>query len=184
VRATNRFIAMLFSLALTAALLLIAIEIALARLDRDELTSWQERYHTLRTTTWDATGTRVGFGILAAVGLVLLFLQVWRRRPVVLPLDEQAELAPATVNRKHLERALTGDTSNIDGIATSRVKAKRRRVEIGARTNRLNPGDLEQQLFSIVDGRITSLGLVEGLPVTVDLQHRKAPNEHPVGRVQ
>ena len=183
-RATNRFIAILLSLALTAALLLVAIEVALARLDRDEWTSWHERYHTLRHTTWDATGVRVGFGILAAAGVVLLFLQVWRRRPVVLPLDEQPDLAPATVNRRHLERALTGDVSNIDGVASARVKVKRRRVDISARTNRINPGDLEQRLYSTVDGRITSLGLVEHLPVTVDLEHRKAPHEGAGGRVQ
>jgi hypothetical protein len=183
-RATNRLISVLLSLALTAALLLIAIEVALARLDRDELTSWRERYHTFRTTPWDATSVRVGFGILAGAGLLLLFLQVWRRRPVVLPLDQQPQLAPASVNRRHLERALTGDTSHIDGVASSRVKAKRRRVAIDARTNRLNPGDLEQRLYSTVEGRITSLGLVEGLPVTVDLQHRKAPNEDRGGRVQ
>ena len=126
-------------------------------------------------TKWDATGTRVGFAILTAAGVILLFLQVWRRRPVVLALDERPQLAPATVNRRHLERALTGDTSHLDGVASSRVKAKRRRVEVDARTNRMNPGDMEQRLYSTVEGRITSLGLVDNLPVTVALEHRKDP---------
>jgi hypothetical protein len=183
-RATNRFIAILVSLALTAGFLLIAIEVALARLDRNECTPWHERYQTLRTTQWNATGVRVGFGILAAAGFVLLFLQVWRRRPVVLALDQQPQLAPATVTRRHLQRALTGDTSNIDGVASSRVKAKRRRVEVGARTNRINPGDIEQQLYSTVDGRVTSLGLAVALPVTVELEHRKDPHEGRGGRVK
>jgi hypothetical protein len=184
-RATNRLISILLSLALAAALVLAAIDIALARLDRKELTPWHDRYNTLRTTHWDSTGTRVGFGILAAVGLILLFLQLWRRRPVALALDENPQMAPATVRRRHLERALTGDTAHIDGVASSRVKAKRRRVDVDARTNRLNPGDLEERLHSVVSGRISSLGLTEALPVNVDLEHRKAPNApDPAGRVQ
>ncbi len=183
-RATNRLISILLGLALTIGLILVAIDVALARFDRDELTPWRARYRTLRATTWDSTGTRVGFAVLAAVGLVLVFLQVWRRRPVTLPLDDQPQLAPATVRRRHLERALTGDTAHIDGVASSRVKAKRRRVDVDARTNRINPGDLEQRLHSVVDGRISSLGLVEQLPVNVDLEHRKSPNENTGGRVQ
>src|SRR6476659_8389424 len=127
-RATNRLISVLLSLALTAGLLLIAIEVALARLNRDELTSWRERYETLRTTPWDATSIRVGFGILAGAGLLLLFLQAWRRRPGVLPPAVHPPRAPAAVDRWPLERALPGDTSHIDGVASSRVKAKRRRV--------------------------------------------------------
>lgn len=183
-RATNRLIAILLSLALTVVLVLIAIDVALARLDRKELTPWRARYQTLRTTTWDATGTRVAFGILAAAGLILLFLQLWRRRPVALALDDKPDLAPATVRRRNLERALTGDSSHIDGVASARVRAKRRRVEVDARTNRLNPGDLEQQLHATIDGRITSLGLTDHLPVSVDLEHRKAPNQDTGGRVQ
>ncbi|MDQ6698455.1 MAG: DUF6286 domain-containing protein [Actinomycetota bacterium] len=183
-RATNRLISILLGLALAVVLLLAAIEVALARLDRNELTPWHARYRTLRAATWDATGTRVGFGILLAAGIVLLFLQLWRRRPVTLPLEEGPQLAPATVRRRHLDRALTGDTAHIDGVASSRVKAKRRRVDVDARTNRLNPGDLEQRLHTVVDGRISSLGLTEQLPVNVDLEHRKAPHETTGGRVQ
>ena len=115
---------------------------------------------------------------------ILLFLQVWRRRPVVLGLEDKPELAPATARRRQLDRALTGDASHIDGVASVRVKAKRRRVQVEGRTNRINPGDLEQRLHSVVDGRITSLGLAEHLPVTVDFEHREAPNVDKGGRVQ
>ncbi len=183
-RATNRLIAILLGIALTAALVLVAVEIVLARLDRSEVTPWHRWYRTIRATTWNASGTRVAFGILAGVGLILLFFQLWRRRPVVLALDDRPDLAPATVRRRHLERALTGDTSHLDGVASSRVRAKRRRVDVDARTNRINPGDLEQRLHAAVDERITSLGLTEQLPVNVDLEHRKAPNEDVGGRVQ
>jgi hypothetical protein len=72
----------------------------------------------------------------------------------------------------------------MDGVASARVKAKRRRVEVEARTNRINPGDLEQRLHSAVDGRVSSLGLVEPLPVSVALEHRRPPNQDVGGRVQ
>ncbi len=183
-RATNRLIAILLSLALAALLILVAIEIALARMNRGPITAWHRWYRTVRTTTWDASGTRVAFGILLGAGLVLLFLQVWRRRPVVLALDEQPDLAPATVRRRHLERALSSDSAQLDGVASARVKAKRRRVEVDARTNRINPTDLEQRLQSTVHDRVSSLGLTEELPVTVDLEHREAPNLDKGGRVQ
>lgn len=183
-RATNRLISILLSLALTVLLILVAVEVALARLHRDPLTSWPHWYRTIRSTRWDAMGTRVGFGVLAGVGLLLLFLQVWRRRPVALDLQDRPEMAPATARRRQLERALTGDASQIDGVASARVKAKRRRVQVGARTNRINPGDLEQRLHTTVNERVTSLGLIEQLPVTVDLEHRKAPNADTGGRVQ
>lgn len=183
-RATNRLISILLGLALAVVFLLIAIDVALARLGRDELTPWHARYRTLRATNWDASGVRVAFGILAAAGLILLFLQVWRRRPVALALDEKSELAPATVRRRQLERALTAEASHLDGVASARVKAKRRRVDVDARTNRINPGDLEQRLHEVVDGRIGALGLVDRPPVNIDLEHRKAPNADAGGRVQ
>ena len=148
----------LLSLALTASFVSIAIEVALAPARPRRADPWRDRYQTLRTTTWDATGTGSASASWPAAGVVLLFLQVWRRRPVALPLDQQPQFAPATVHRRQLERALTGDTSHIDGVASSRVKAKRRRVEVDARTNRINPGDLEQRLYSTVEGASRSLG--------------------------
>ncbi len=183
-RATNRLISILLGLAFAAFFVLVAIEVALRRLHRDSLTPWDRWYRRIRVTTWDATGTRVAFAVLAGVGLLLLFLQVWRRRPVALALDDRPDLAPATVRRRHLERALTGDTSQLDGVASARVKAKRRRVQVGAKTNRMNPGDLEQRLHNTVDSRVGSLGLTERLPVTVDLEHREPPNVDKGGRVQ
>lgn len=183
-RATNRLIAILLGLVLTAGLILVAVEVALRRLNRNSWTALPKWANKAVYTKWHAVGTRVGFGVLAGIGLVLLFLQLWRRRPVALDLEDRPELAPATVRRRQLERALTGDASQIDGVAAARVKTKRRRVQVAARTNRLNPGDLEQRLHASIGEKVGSLGLTEQVPVAVDLEHRKAPNADTGGRVQ
>jgi hypothetical protein len=184
-RVANRIIAALLALGLAAALLLGAVEIVLGRLDRDYwIVPWPDWYRTLRTTPWDDTGTRVAFGIVIAVGAILVLLQILRRRPVSYPLEDQPGMAPAVLRRKPFERALTDEALSIDGVHTARARAGRRRIQVQAHTNRLQPKDLEDQLRQTINSRVSSVGFAEPRPVVVELEHRAAPNTNTDGRVE
>lgn len=184
-RTANRLLAALIALALAAIAVIAAVEIVLGRSHRDHwLAQWERWYRTWRTTPWDSTGTRVVFGLLLAAGLVLLLLQVLRRPAVTLPLTDGEGMAPAVVRRKHLERALSSDALGIDGVASARAKISRRRFAVAANTNRIQPKELEGQLYDTVDDRLKAMGLAEPLPVSVDLRHRTAPNAQGSGRVE
>lgn len=184
-RATNRVVAALVALALALALLVSAVELVLAYANKHYwVAPWPRWYRNLRHTAWEATGTRVAFGILIAVGLLLLLLQLLRRPEATLALQDQPGLAPAVVRRRHLERALSSDAAGLDGVSSARAKVGRGRFHVAANTNRIQPKELENELRESVTGRVTSLGLAEPLPVSVDLRHRTPPNAQSDGRVQ
>ena len=89
-RAFNRVLSLLLGLALLAGGLLVAAEVAAALLDRGELIIPARRWaDELRATTF--TDTRVVFGVIAAVGLVLFVAEArpWPKRRIPLADDQQ-----------------------------------------------------------------------------------------------
>ena len=89
-RAFNRVLSLLLGLALLAGGLLVAAEVASALLDRGELAIPARRWaDELRATTF--ADARVVFGVIAAVGLVLLVAEArrWPTRRIPLADDQQ-----------------------------------------------------------------------------------------------
>ena len=93
-------------------------------------------------------------------------------------------MAPAVLRRKPFERALTDEALAIDGVHTARARAGRRRIQVQAHTNRLQPEDLENELRETINSRVSSVGLADSRPVIVELEHREAPNTNTNGRVE
>lgn len=170
-RVANRIVAALLGLALLVGGLLVAVEIVVAGFDRQPWVLPHDRwYRSLRLNAWESDPSRWTFIALLAAGLLLLFLQLARRRPAVLPLVAGA--VPADLGRRSLERSLARTASDVDGVAAARVTVGEDRAEVVATTNRRQAGDLQARVAAVVERRMQSLGLARPPGVRVKVQTR------------
>jgi len=170
-RVANRVVAALLALALMVGGLLVAVEIVVAGFDRRPWVLPHDRwYRSARLRSWESAPARWIFIALLAAGLLLLFLQLVRRRPTVLPLTDGA--VPADLGRRSLERSLARTASDLDGVAAARVKIGEARAEVVATTNRRQAGDLQARVAEAIEGRVQSLGLARPPGVRVKVHTR------------
>lgn len=113
----------------------------------------------LRAQTFGAGIVRLTCGALAVVGLLLLLCALRPGRPRALRLPSRAEGITVTAARRELERTLATAAARVDGVASARVKARRRRVRIRAATTLRQPGDLTTRVHQAVTARLNELGL-------------------------
>jgi len=170
-RVANRVVAALLALALLVGGLLVAVEIVVAGFDRRPWVLPYDRwYRDARLRTWDSAPVRWICIALLAIGLLLLFLQMARRRPATLPLA--AGGAPADLGRRSLERSLVRAASEVDGVAAAKVKLGEERAEVVATTNRRQAGDLQPRVTDALERRMHDLGLAQPPAVRVKVRTR------------
>lgn len=170
-RVANRVVAALLALAVLVGGLLVAVEIVVAGFDRRPwVLRHDEWYRSARLRSWDSAPPRWIFIGLVAAGLLLLFLQLARRRPVALPLCPGA--APADLGRRSLERSLVRTASEVDGVAAAKVKVDEQRAEVVATTNRRQAGDLQPRIANAIERRLHALGLARPPAVRVKVNTR------------
>lgn len=170
-RLANRVLAALLALALLAGGLLVAVEIVVAGFDRRPWVIPHDRwYRSARLRSWDSAPPRWIFIALVASGLLLLFLQLARRRPAALPLAPGG--APADLGRRSLERSLVRTASDVDGVAAAKAKVDEQRAEVVATTNRRQAGDLQPRVANALEGRMHALGLARPPAVRVKVHTR------------
>lgn len=170
-RVANRVVAAVLALALLVGGLLVAVEIVVAGFDHRPWVLPHDRwYRSARLRSWEAAPPRWIFISLVAAGLVLLFLQLARRRPSALPLS--AGVAPADLGRRSLERSLSRSATGVDGVSGAKVKVGEGRAEVVATTNRRQAGDLQPRLADTIERRVQSLGLAQPPVVRVKVTTR------------
>ncbi len=170
-RIANRVVAALLALGLLVGGLLVAVEIVVAGFDRRPwVLPHDEWYRSARLRSWESAPPRWIFIALVAAGLLLLFLQLARRRPVALPLSPGA--APADLGRRSLERSLVRTASEVDGVAAAKVKVDEQRADVVARTNRRQAGDLQPRVADALERRMNTLGLARPPKVRVKVNTR------------
>jgi hypothetical protein len=171
VRVANRIVAALLALALLVGGILVAVEIVVAGFGRRPwVVPYDHWYRSARLRSWESAPPRWIFIGLVVAGLVLLFLQLARRRPTVLPLA--AGGAPADLGRRSLERSLGRTAAGVDGVAGAKVKVGPERAEVAATTNRRQAGDIQPRLAAALDERVRSLGLARPPTVRVKVSTR------------
>jgi hypothetical protein len=111
----------------------------------------------LHATTWD--DPRVAGAGLAAVaaGLALLALAVLPDRTTLVPLTAPDEIA-AGVLRDDLHAALGAAARSVAGVRSARVRVRRRRVRVIARTDLAKSPELTRAVLAAVDDRVTRIG--------------------------
>jgi hypothetical protein len=135
-RLANRVLAALLSLALVVlSVLLIAEVIADRTSHHAAIVHWRSAYNWAEHTTWDAGSVRVICGILILAGLVLLVAELKPARVSRLPTDPAgagADAVDTAYTRRGLAAAVRSAVTAVDGVRSSAVKMRRRRVRIAA----------------------------------------------------
>jgi hypothetical protein len=169
-RIANSVLAVLLSLLLIAAAVVVPVEVVFALLGREHwVLPWEGFADSLRNSTWDAGPVRAALIVLGVLGLLLLAAQLKPRRPRELRLQPLTEGVQAGTSRRSLQRSLTRASSDVDGVSQSSVRARRRSVAVTAVTRLRDPGDLESRVAAAVQSRLDSLGLESSPKVKVSV---------------
>jgi hypothetical protein len=170
-RVPNRILAAVLALALFVGGLLVAVEIVVAGFDRRPWVLPHDRWYTsARLRTWDSAPPRWIFIGLIAAGLLLLFLQLARRRPTAFSLTPGA--IPADVGRRSLEKALVREATRVDGVTAAKVKVGDEKADVVASSNRRQTDDLGPRVTQALDRRLSTVGLARPPAVRVKVQGR------------
>jgi Family of unknown function (DUF6286) len=165
-RTLNRLVALLFALALLLGGILVAIEILIAGLGRGPwIIPYDSWYETLRFSAWDDIGVRQAAGILCFVGLVLIILQLVRRRPLGVPIEGWDERVKPSVNRSSLEKSLARAASSVDGVSGAKSRVSKTGALVMARTNRSDPTGLREAVTARAQQRLLDVGASRPLKV-------------------
>jgi hypothetical protein len=178
-RLVNRVLAALLSLALlAAAVLLIATVVADRTSHHQGIVHWRATYHWAMTTTWDAGAIRVICGILILVGLVLLIAELKPARVSRLPADRSeagADGIDTAYTRRGLAAAIRSAVTAVDGVRSTSVEVKRRKVKIAATASaqdRAVARSLRDPITDAVRQRLSALKLRRTLSVSVRVAPR------------
>lgn len=173
-RLVNRVLAALLSLALVAAaVLLIATVIADRANHRQGIVHWQAAYNWARHTTWNAGSVRVICGILILLGLVLLIAELTPARAARLAADPEvagADAIDTAYTRRGLSAAIRSAVTAVDGVRSSSVTIKRRKVKIAATASARDRATAHRLRDPIADAarqRLSALKLRRPLAVSV-----------------
>ncbi len=172
-RIASRLIALAVSLALVVGGVLVAVEIVIAELGGEPwVVPYDQWYEEARGNAWSAPSVRALFVAIAAVGLVLLVLQVTKRRPRALPMERRQGGHSVAVGRRNLERSLVRSITRVDGVATAKARVRVDRASITASSNRRLPGDLEVRVARVAEQRLSAMKLATTPEVVVRVEHR------------
>jgi hypothetical protein len=171
VRVANRVVAAVLALGLLVGGLLVAVEIVVAGFDRRPWVLPHDRWYvSARLRSWDSAPPRWIFIGLVVAGLVLLFMQLARRRPGALALTPGA--IPADLGRRSLEKSLVREATRVDGVATAKARIADDKVEVVASSNRRQTDDLGPRVTQALDRRLSTLGLARPPAVRVKVHGR------------
>lgn len=172
-RILSRLISLAVALALAAGGALVAVEVVVAEYGSGPwVIPYDDWYRSARTNTWSSTPARQVALALLASGLLLLFVQLARRRPVALPMEAKRSGHPALLSRRGVERSLTRTVSRVDGVATAKVKISKARARVNTTTNRRLPGDIEARVSTAAQQRLAALRLADPPQLSVRLRSR------------
>lgn len=142
-RYANRLMAFILSLAVIVAGATVVVEVIADRVGADPaVLDWPALYRWARRTSWGSAPARITSGLLALVGLALLLVQLAPRRPNRLAVHSDDTATDAAVSRRGLTRAVRSAVTDVDGIADARVKVRRRRIQVRARTPMSEPSQI------------------------------------------
>ncbi|MEH1127883.1 DUF6286 domain-containing protein [Micromonospora sp. CPCC 206061] len=144
-RNVNRLMAFVLSLAVIVAGVTVVVEVIAERAGAGPaMLDWPALYRWAQRTTWGAAPVRLISCLLALGGLALLLAQLAPRRPDRLALHSDDTATDAAVSRRGLTRAVRSAVTSVDGIADARVKIRRRRIQVRARTPMSEPSHIAE----------------------------------------
>jgi hypothetical protein len=177
VRIVTRLVSALLALALLVGGLLAAVEIGAAALGREDdlVVDWRDWRQDLLDTPWEDYVVRVALAAMVAVGLLLLFLLLARRRPTAVRLADRSQGATADLDRGGLERHLTSCLERVDGVGGLGVRVRGGKARVSAVTPSRDTAPVEASLRNAAERALGELGLASPLPVRVLVSSRREP---------
>jgi hypothetical protein len=133
VRIANRLLAFVVALALAAAGIITVIEVIGERgFESGPLVvSWRRWLHWGQRNTWQALSVEIACGAIALIGLILVLVQLRRRRPNRISVDAAGNTSVA-LTRGGLATTIRSAVLDVEGIDRARVKVRRRGISIKA----------------------------------------------------
>jgi hypothetical protein len=178
-RLANRVLAALLSLALVVvSVLLIAEVIADRTSHRAAIVHWRPAYNWAQHTTWNAGSIRVICGILILAGLVLLTAELKPARVSRLtadPGEAGADAIDTAYTRRGLAAAIRSAVTAVDGVRSTAVKIRRRKIRIAATASaqdRAAARSLHDPIADAARERLTALRLRRPPSVSVRVSPR------------
>jgi hypothetical protein len=131
----NRLLAVVVSLAVTAAAALAAIEVARWFVGASSLVApWRDWTSTLSDARAGDDGLLVASAVAALLGLLLLLFELKPRRPDVLATEPLLPGVDAVVTRRGLASTATTAARGVSGVVSADSAVRRRTVSVTART--------------------------------------------------
>ena len=122
---------------------------------------------------WDSGAARAISAAIAAIGLIVLLLELKRRRPGLLTTVTSTAGVVTGISRRSLGRTLVRVATSVPGIAEARARVRRRNATVRAHTRLRDPGDLDQQLRQELSESLDSMQLTQPPRLRVKLSHRE-----------
>jgi hypothetical protein len=175
-RIINRPLAFILAAALAVASLFVIIEvIAFAVNHAPVVLPWTTWYRWAGRTRWDQLVIQLWCGILIAIGLIILAVELKPARPKRLPLRSLHDATDPALTRRGLAGALRTTATRIDGISAAAVRVRRRRARVtavAAARGRAAADALRQPLTEALQDELNSLDLRHPPALTVRVNTR------------
>lgn len=169
-RGANRVLCAVLALVLVVGGLLVAIEIVVAGLDRNPWLVPHDQWRRWATTTsWSDRDARLLFAGMVVVGLGLLFVELWRRRPSSLPLGPGPGGVASDLDRRGVERWLADRVGRVDGVAQAQANVGAKVVRVRAASVASDTSAVEQGARDMVQRSLEELALARPLRVKVEI---------------
>ncbi|TDC74757.1 DUF6286 domain-containing protein [Actinomadura sp. 7K507] len=164
--------AMVGALLLTAASVLAAIEVISALFDRP---AGIFPYGWVSDAAWDDWYVLAIFGALALLGLLFLLAALMPGKSRMVPLHGRDPNLMMGVSRRGLKRAVAAAAEDAPGVSgVRRVRLRRRRVKVVAKTPVHEPAGLDEGVAEAVRDRLDRLDPLPRRSVRVRMKHQGA----------
>jgi hypothetical protein len=177
-RVVNRPLAFILAAALAVAAVLVIIEvIGVAAHHSPLVVPWTTWYRWANRTRWDQLVIQLWCGILIAIGVVILVLELKPRRVTRLSLRSQHDATDAAMTRRGLAKTLRAAATGIDGISAAAVTVGRRQARVtatAAARGRPAAEALRQPVTQALQGRLDDMGLRHPPSLTVRVNTRSS----------
>ncbi len=176
-RLANRLLGFLAALALAAVGVITIVEVIgeRARSSGPVLVDWKAMLRWGQHNTWQALSVEVACGITAAVGLILVVLQLRRRRPSRVPLEASDNVAFA-LTRKGMVNAVRACVLDVEGISKAKVAVHHRRIVVKADSVASTAAETKSYAGAVQDAvtaEMDALHLMRRRRVRVRMQGRR-----------
>lgn len=119
--------------------------------------SYDSAARTLHGLQWTELPLAIAGGVVAALGLVLVLAAVLPGALTILPLRAGTDDVDAGASRRSYRSTLRAAVSTVDGVASAKLKLRKRRVSARVRTDRTRPDGLGDAVRSALTDRIEQI---------------------------